>query len=76
VKVTDSKVTKLEDAGFKAFKQAERAKANAHAARVRAARTQGRKALRERQLAHRQSPSPMSIPNRATVREPAIRPRA
>jgi hypothetical protein len=48
VKVTDSKVTKLEDATFKAFKQAEKAKADAHAAHVRAARTQSRQALRER----------------------------
>ena len=48
MKVTDSKVTRLENASFKAFKQTERAKADAHAAHVRAARTQSRKALRER----------------------------
>ena len=71
MKVTDSKVTRLEDASFKAFKQTERAKADAHAAHVVSPDVE------QESLAGTQvNPSPISIPNRATVREPAIRPRA
>jgi hypothetical protein len=48
VRNIDSKVTVLQDANYAAFKQAEKAKADVHAAHVRAAKTQSRKAARER----------------------------
>ncbi|MGA2066867.1 MAG: hypothetical protein ABSG86_17955 [Thermoguttaceae bacterium] len=48
MKVTDSKVTKLEDASYQAFKQAEKANADDHAALVRAVGTQSRKAAQQR----------------------------
>ena len=48
VNVTDSRISRLEDAGFKAFKAAERQKAETHAATVKAALTQSRKAAQHR----------------------------
>jgi hypothetical protein len=48
MKTTDSKVTRLEDATYQAFKRAEQAKAAAHAASVKAARIQSRQAAKER----------------------------
>ena len=48
MKVTDSRISRLEDASFKAFKAAERQKAEAHAATVKAALTQSRKAAQHR----------------------------
>ena len=48
MKVTDSRMSRLEDAGFKALKAAERQKAETHAATVKAALTQSRKAAQHR----------------------------
>ena len=48
MKVTDNRLSRLEDASFKAFKAAERQKAEAHAATVKAVLTQSRKAAQHR----------------------------
>jgi hypothetical protein len=48
MKNVDSKVTVLQDANYAAFKQAEKTKAEIHAAHVRAAKAQSRKAARDR----------------------------
>ena len=48
MKSVQTKVTVLQDVNYAAFKAAEKAKADAHSAHVRAARTQSRKAARDR----------------------------
>ena len=46
--VTDTRISRLEDASFRALKAAERQKAEAHAATVKAALMQSRKASEHR----------------------------
>ena len=48
MKVTDSRISRLEDASFRALKAAERQKAESHAATVKAALMQSRKAAQHR----------------------------
>jgi hypothetical protein len=47
MKDVQTKVTRLEDANYQAFKQAQRAKTQAHAALVKEVRRQTRKAARD-----------------------------